>query len=548
MKIQDNTQNQLPLAEAKRAVVYARVSKYDRKLDSRNLHSQLEMGCNYAQDKGYSVIEQLAEDDRGASGVEINLPQLNRVRELAERKAFDILIVREIDRLSRNLAKQLIVEEELKRAGVKIEYVLADYENTPEGRLSKHIRATIAEYEREKIMERMSRGRENKVKAGNVIVGDMVPYGYKVVGDGKLEIFEPEARIIRLIFDWYTFDGLSLRGVKKELDKMEVPVPSKAPAHKLNRKLSGKWATTTIHGMLKSKTYIGTWHYGKQSKKNIIPVDVPAIVSKEVWQVAQTRLQENKKLAKRNRRRSYLLSNHSTCGLCGFSITGITKKSGKHQYGYYACNVRHSTDKYLIDCDMPYVRADQVDPLVWNWLKGLMEDEEKLRRGLTAYQNEKNGRNKPITDRIEVLDDLLAKYGGQLEKLLDLYLSGEIPKQMLSDRKSRLEKTVSSLETERSSLVDHLQAILTDEDIDTITEFAHAIRNDFREFDESDDFEGKRRLLELLDVKVTFTIEDNQKIVYVQCVLDSKRLSVASQRSSTRYREKTTTGRVGHGR
>ena len=202
----------------------------------------------------------------------------------------------------------------------------------------------------------------------------------------------------------------------------------------------------------------------------------------------------------------------------------------------------------MIDCDMPYVRADQVDPLVWNWLKGLMEDEEKLRRGLTAYQNEKNGRNKPITDRIEVLDDLLAKYGGQLEKLLDLYLSGEIPKQMLSDRKSRLEKTVSSLETERSSLVDHLQAILTDEDIDTITEFAHAIRNDFREFDESDDFEGKRRLLELLDVKVTFTIEDNQKIVYVQCVLDSKRLSVASQRSSTRYREKTTTGRVGHGR
>jgi len=47
--------------------------------------------------------------------------------------------VRELDRLSRNLAKQLIVEEELKRAGVRVEYVLVEYDDTPEGRLQKHL-------------------------------------------------------------------------------------------------------------------------------------------------------------------------------------------------------------------------------------------------------------------------------------------------------------------------------------------------------------------------------------------------------------------------
>ena len=40
-----------------------------------------------------------------------------------------------IDRLSRKLAKQLVVEEELSRMGVRIVYVLADYDNSPEGRL-----------------------------------------------------------------------------------------------------------------------------------------------------------------------------------------------------------------------------------------------------------------------------------------------------------------------------------------------------------------------------------------------------------------------------
>jgi len=105
------------------------------------------MGRKYAQERGYIVVAELAEDDRGASGAEIDLPQLNRVREMAGAGEFDVLVTREIDRLSRNLAKQLIVEQELKQAGVTIEYVLGEYPDTPEGRLNKHIKATIAEYE-----------------------------------------------------------------------------------------------------------------------------------------------------------------------------------------------------------------------------------------------------------------------------------------------------------------------------------------------------------------------------------------------------------------
>ncbi len=94
---------------------------------------------------------------------------------MAREGAFDVLVVREIDRFARRLAKQLLVEEEFNRAGVTIEYVVGDYPDTPEGNLMKHVKATIAEYEREKINERMTRGRHQKVKSASVLVSGRPP-------------------------------------------------------------------------------------------------------------------------------------------------------------------------------------------------------------------------------------------------------------------------------------------------------------------------------------------------------------------------------------
>ena len=47
-----------------RAVLYARVSSDDRGKEGRNLAGQLEMGREYAQERGYAIVAELAEDDR----------------------------------------------------------------------------------------------------------------------------------------------------------------------------------------------------------------------------------------------------------------------------------------------------------------------------------------------------------------------------------------------------------------------------------------------------------------------------------------------------
>ena len=189
-----------------RAVTYARVSGDDRVKDGRNLSGQLDICREHALKKGYMIVAELSEDDRGASGVSFELPALNQALEMAKNGEFDVLVVREIDRFARSLAKQLIIEQEFRRYGVQIEYVMGEYPDTPEGSLNKNIKAVIAEYERLKINERMIRGRRQKIKAGNVIIHGKPPYGYRleeIDGKSKLVVNEDEAQIVKMIYHMY---------------------------------------------------------------------------------------------------------------------------------------------------------------------------------------------------------------------------------------------------------------------------------------------------------------------------------------------------------
>lgn len=206
-----------------KAVIYARVSGDDRPEEGRNLIGQLELCSRYAASKDYEIIAQLAEDERGVSGADFDAPQLKRAIQMARQGKFDVLIVRQIDRLARNLAKQLTAESELTQAGVKIEYVLQNFADDRFGRFNKNIFASIAELEREEITARTNRGKRNKVKTGHVVTAQNAPYGYKqvTIDDGKqmLEIEPDEAKVIALIFDWYINRGWSYRRIAAELTR-----------------------------------------------------------------------------------------------------------------------------------------------------------------------------------------------------------------------------------------------------------------------------------------------------------------------------------------
>jgi len=513
----------------RRAVLYARVSGDDRGKDGRNLESQLQMGRCYAQERGYAIVEEFAEDDRGASGADIDLPQLNRVRDLARAGDFDVLVVRELDRLSRNLAKQLVVEQELRAAGVAIEYVLGEYPDTPEGNLQKHIKAVIAEYERAKITERMVRGRRQKAKSGQVVTCGRIAYGYRpgeVDGKTTLEIYEPEAEVVRMIYDWYTglgADGrLSSRAIARELKRLRIPTWGDIHPNKTRRTREPfHWSHAAVRKILVNETYAGTWQFGG------IQVDVPAIVDSETWDAAQTRRARNKRQARRNRKHRYLLAGHVRCGACHTAMAGQTCRVDGHTYQYYGCRARQTPADYAHKCQTPYFRVGKVDATVWRWIRSLIIDPANLAAELQRLQSQQSEACQPLRARLDVLDGLIADNRHQQEKLLDLYLTGSFDKSILTERKERLQETINALERERINLAAQIEAqTLSDEQLETITAFAARVRQGLEAADT--DFALQRHLVELLEIGVALVVEDDQRVAYVRCIVGDAALPIAT--------------------
>src|SRR5689334_4465549 len=148
-----------------------------------------------------------------------------------------------------------------------------------------------------------------------------------------------------------------------------------------------------------------------------------------------------------------------------------------------------------------------------------------LENGLIEYQEGREQFCAPLRDRLVVLDDLWHDSKNQLDRLLDLYIAGNIPKELLMDKKQQLEATLFALEKEREELNLNLNAeTLTEKDIQQIREFAEHIAEGLNPGDES--FDDRLRVVELLDVEASMTVEDGQKYVDVWCFLGRNKLSI----------------------
>jgi site-specific DNA recombinase len=505
----------------KRAIVYARTSRDDRNNDDRNLAGQLAMGREYCLKNGYSILAELAEDDRGASGAAINLPQLSKVRELARAGSFDVLVVRELDRLSRSLGKQLTVEEELNHNGVVVEYVLYDYPDTLEGSLMKNVRASIAEYEKGKITERMNRGKSLTVNGGYVVISTGAPYGYRATREVnekgkethlKLEIERQEAAIIRQIYVWYAREFLPIREIVRRLDSMGAPVPENG-----GRKRKGGWPRSTIFRILRNSAYMGEWKYDyhdvdDNGELKTLVAKIPAIIEEPLWNVAQAILDKNRENKARATKYDYLFGRRLKCGKCGQYMVCEPQKRGNHLYLYYVCSGEGHTRKH--GCEGMRVRIDPVDCIAWDWITSILEDPEKLQQEIDIFQDRANRDNAPTLEQLQITEELLEENRKKLSKLLDAYMSGTWTLEEVQDRKLRLEQTVKSLDDQRIELLSALEGyILTPEQIDDIQAFAADLRDRL----EDATIEQKLQLFYILNVTGTLTLEDGEKTLSVFC-------------------------------
>jgi len=104
----------------KRAAIYVRASS-DEQTNGYSISTQLEACRKYAQEHGYVVTREFSEDH---TGTELDRPALTKLRKLLQDGGAGVMIVYDIDRLTRNAQSQMHLERELAELGVQIEYVL----------------------------------------------------------------------------------------------------------------------------------------------------------------------------------------------------------------------------------------------------------------------------------------------------------------------------------------------------------------------------------------------------------------------------------------
>ncbi len=392
--------------------------------------------------KVYNKAEVVGIYEDTGSGADPDRKDLKRLLQDAKKKMFDVVAVWDGSRLARDVKLFLIIKDELKDSGVKIEIMGKEREDSDSGRLLEIIEAAVDQIERGRIKRRFISGRERRL-AEKKLIGCYPPYGYfhirrnKEKGtDAELKVNEKEARIVRLIFKWYI-----------ELESMFLVAQRLMEKKILTRGRNGKprfFQTSTISRMLRREDYIGIHWFGKSSpcqakfhiyknrkykltgrKKNPKEewrgVAVPAIVEKDIFYKAQEIIARRAQFARKETKHEFLCQGIIKCVDCNRNY------GGRMQGGFliYRCPQHFNSNLNNPTCRSRSMGSHKLDNAVWAYVSSLINDRNKLNNNISQLREK---RENDRTSNKKVLDSLLeekANLKSKKGKLLELYSEGK---------------------------------------------------------------------------------------------------------------------------
>ncbi|MFC1972516.1 recombinase family protein, partial [Chloroflexota bacterium] len=389
-----------------KTAIYCRVSTDNQEREGTSLQTQLENCLTYCQGKGYDVSYRFSE---AYSGLSLERPELDKLRELVRTEAIDVVVCYSLDRFTRDPGHGVIITQELEKYHVTLEAVTEDVDNSELGKLISYIRGYASKLEAEKIRERSIRGKRARARAGRIPSGSgMKLYGYDYVrvsqkNGGRRTINETEAKWVSDMFYWLVNEGLSTNAITYRLRTLDAPSKS---GRIWNRR---SVQTILTNPAYTGKTYVFTSHKdGKQfsrPKSEWIEIEgvTPAIISQDVFDAAQKQLQLNRSKTVPTTKYQYLLRGHIRCRHCGRgyvgSITARVNKDGKrYVQRYYRCRGKLKMYSPLERCDNKSWTAKKIEGLVWGELEHylsnrdlIMNELEKQRQDAgqqTVYESE----------------------------------------------------------------------------------------------------------------------------------------------------------------
>jgi site-specific DNA recombinase len=485
---------------SERVALYLRVSSEEQR-DRETIEIQDEFLEQYRGLYDLDVAD-IYKDD-GVSGT-IPLherPEGRRLLEDAREGKFGTVLVYKLDRLGRSLLVIVDAHDRLQGAGVSLRSATEPIDtSTPSGRLIFQMLASFAEYDRGTIRERTQAGLHRAHRNGRHM--GPAPFGYRTSKDGRLEVVEEEAEVVRQIFANIA-GGSTLYAEAKRLNTIGIQPPSwkyasaKTPAT--------KWREPTLRLIARQTAYSGV-HEVKLSTGEVVEQKVPQIVPPELQQRALARLEENRRYSGGRPHRKYLLTGLISCAVCECSCAGKSTVSRGKKYPYYRCTDELTSRNFRAPRGhAPNIPAKWLEEKVWADVRQFLENPgEVLER--VREQMESDDETAELQERHADLATRLAAKHKERDRWLHLYAQGHISDEELELHLADVGTQVDNLKLLLSSVESDLAAKHEEVALAESTEaWLLTLRERLSEVaeDTEEAFERRRQLVKLLVAGIT---------------------------------------------
>lgn len=378
--------------------IYSRVSTSQQAEHGYSLETQIDACRKKALELGATSIKEYTDD--GYSGAYLERPKLDELRDAVAQKLHDVIIIYDIDRLSRDTMHLLLLTEEFEK-NAKLVYVNSEYSRTPEGQLFFEIRGSFAKYERVKIQDRFQRGKRGKLRRG-LPISDHHVFGYS--WDGQNYILNPaQAEIVRAVFDQYVNHIGGVQAVVNWLHDRGIPSPQGRE----------KWSSNAVCRLLHQRMYTGEYYaymnyhkkvsakkfeYIPREQSEWIPMTCPSIVSQELFDTAERKMNRNRTQKIHETNHIAMLSGVLYCADCGRKMLPVWNSKRTHRY--YQCFSRIQKTP----CKNHVVGVDVLDAMVWKILKTNCRTEAMLKKYIAQNQPKEKDNTDAIKKQLESIE------------------------------------------------------------------------------------------------------------------------------------------------
>lgn len=365
--------------------------------------------------QGHTIVSFYIDEAR--SGTSDDREEFQKMIKASAGGSFEAVVVHKLDRFARDRYDSAVYRHKLKNNGVRVLSVLEPLDDSPESVIMESVLEGMAEYYSKNLARETRKGK--KIAATKAqFIGGLPPFGYTSNDAHQFVIVPDEAAIIKELFSRYA-SGEGASTIARDFSSRGI-----------RGRKGSKFTCTSLRFIISNPIYYGHYVWFKNTKEQEpIMVDgvVPPIISKALFEEANARI---KKRGPQRRYENFILTGYLFPASCPGHYVG---SSSFTNYKLRDGTVKKSESELyvirgpIVDCPRSF-KKELIEAFVIGAIEKVLFSGVTLDWVVLELKARAEAKSKASATPVEELNAKIKKLQIQKDKLLDLYLSGDVDK------------------------------------------------------------------------------------------------------------------------